>query len=96
VQLRLLNKGFFKEDVIGAFDFDVSFLYFQKEHALQHQWIALSNPTSKESNDITCYIKLSISVIRGGDENVQLKIDDQPADDMAKVIMPPSIRKQYK
>jgi hypothetical protein len=76
-----MNKGFFKEDVIGCFNIDLSFLYFQKDHALQHQWIGLNNPESEDASEITAYLKLSISVIRGGDENVQLKADDRPAGD---------------
>ncbi len=53
---------------VGAYDFDVSFVYFKDKHALFHQWIALSNPEGKDFNEITCYLKLSISVAGPGDE----------------------------
>ena len=56
----------------------------------------MNNPESEDFNDITCYVKISVSVIRGGDENVQLQLDDRPASDNATVLMPASIKKNYK
>lgn len=87
-----MNKGFFKEDVIGVYEFDLSYIYFMKDHAMMHQWIGLSNPESVDFNEITCYLKLSISVIKGGDENVQLEVDQRPNAD-EKIMMPASIKK---
>ena len=28
LQLRVMNKGFFKDDTIGSYEFDLSYLYF--------------------------------------------------------------------
>jgi len=39
-----------------------------KDHTLYHQWLALSNPEGKDFNEITCYVKVSISVAGPGDE----------------------------
>lgn len=62
-----------------------------------HQWVALSNPDGKDFNEITCYLKLSISVAGPGDEQVQLTDDTGGVDDSAAtVLMPASIKKQYK
>jgi hypothetical protein len=66
--IRVLNKGFFKEDTIGVYMFDVTSIYFGKGHAMVHQWIAMSNPEGKDFNEITCYLKLSISVSGPGDD----------------------------
>jgi len=41
-----LDKGFFKDAVIGAYEFDVGFVYFMPKHSFLHRWLALSNPES--------------------------------------------------
>jgi hypothetical protein len=43
-----MDKGFYKDVMIGSFDFDLSFIYFMKDHLMLHQWIALSNPNSDD------------------------------------------------
>jgi hypothetical protein len=68
ITIRILNKGFFKEDTIGIYEFDVAQIHLQEKHTLLHQWLALSNPEGTDFNEITAYIKLSISVIGPGDE----------------------------
>jgi len=56
--------------VLGSFDFDLSYIYFMKDHIMLHKWLALSNPTSEDFAQITGYLKLSISVIAAGDEQI--------------------------
>ena len=65
-----MNKGFFKDDTIGIYEFDVSYIYFLDKHTLLNKWLALSNPEAKDMNEITGYLKLSISVIGPGDEQI--------------------------
>ena len=67
ITLRLLDKGFLRDDLIGQFDFDLSYIYFMKDHMLLHQWLALSNPNSENYAQITAYLKVSISVVATGD-----------------------------
>jgi hypothetical protein len=38
----------------------------------------MSNPESKDFNEITCYVKLCISVIGPGDEQVPLNDESGP------------------
>ena len=68
IEIKLMDKGFLKNALIGQFDFDLSFIYFMKDHLLLHQWLALSNPNSENYSEITGYIKVSISVVCTGDE----------------------------
>jgi hypothetical protein len=76
---------------------DVSYIYFQDKHAIQHQWLAFSNPDGKDFNEITCYLRVSISVICQGDDQIQLA---EPTGlggaATEEIMMPPSIRKEYK
>ena len=83
-----MDKGFFKNSLIGQFEFDLSYIYFMKDHMMLHQWIALSDPNSEDYAKITGYLKLSISVTCTGDEQLQIE-DDQNPDDSDNVLMPP-------
>lgn len=46
ISFRMLDKGYFKESLMGVYEFDVAYVYFQQKHALLHKWVALSNPES--------------------------------------------------
>lgn len=88
IVIRLMDKGFFKDTQIGMFEFNLSFIYFREDHMLLHQWIAFSNPNSENYQAITGYLKLSISVVAPGDEQVQMPEDDNENDE-DDVMMPP-------
>lgn len=81
IKLRLLDKGLFKNSMIGEFDFDVSAIYFKQDHALLHKWIALSDPYGENYNEITGYLKVSISVTCTGDEAIQIEEDNGEVED---------------
>jgi len=68
ISITMFDKGFFKNAIIGQFDFDLSFIYNRKNHTMLHQWVALSNPKSEHYNEVTGYLKVSISVAATGDE----------------------------
>ena len=76
IKLKLLDKGLFKNAMIGEFDFDVSEIYFKDNHALLHKWIGLADPYSEKFNEITGYMKVSLSVTCTGDEAIQINDDD--------------------
>lgn len=48
----------------------MAYIYFMKDHALLHKWLALSNPNSENFNEVAGYLKLSISVSTSGDEQI--------------------------
>lgn len=50
------------------YEFDITKVYYEKQHVIQNQWIALFNPESANFCDITGYLKVSISVQGPGDE----------------------------
>ena len=48
-----MDKGMFKDKVIGKFDIDLSKIYKNSDdHAIMGQWVALSNPESQDYNAI--------------------------------------------
>ena len=50
------------------YEFDIAYIYFMNKHLLLHKWIALSDPNSENFNEVTAYLKLSISVACTGDD----------------------------
>ena len=75
IMIKLMDKGMFKDALIGQFEFDMSFIYLKKDHVLLHKWIALSNPNTEDFATIQVYMKVSISVACQGDEQVQIEED---------------------
>ena len=58
----MLGKGYFKQSIIGQYEFDVAWVYFHLKLSFLHRWIVLSNPESASFNEVEGYLKLSISV----------------------------------
>ncbi len=88
-----MDKGFFKDALIGSYEFDVAFIYFMKDHTLFHQWVALCNPASENFSEVFGYLKLSITVAAGGDS--QVKIEDDTGGDDGNIMMPPMIKPEF-
>jgi myoferlin len=91
----VLDKGFFKEAMIGCYEFDIAWVYFQPKHALLHKWIALSNPESGNYEEVAGYLKLSLNVSTVGDEQLQITEDNGADNSEESVLMPPSIRPEF-
>ena len=95
ISIRVLDKGYFKDAIIGAYEFDIAYIYFMKDHSLMHKWLALSNPQSENYNEVTGYLKLSITIAGTGDEQVQISEDNNVDKSDEAVLMPPSIKPEY-
>ena len=74
ISVRVLDKGYFKDSIVGLYDFDVSYIYFMVKHSLLHRWVALSNPQSDNYNQIAGYLKLSIAVTTMNDETINITV----------------------
>lgn len=98
IVIRILNKGYFKDDTVGHFELDITQIYFQKDHVLMHQWLALSNPENvNDQNEITAYLRVSIHISGPGDQQIALTDDTSlSTSDGDNVMMPASIKKNYK
>ena len=79
--------------MIGCYEFDLAYVYFQQKHALLHKWAALSNPDSETFNEVAGYLKLSISVSTVGDEQIQITEDNNESED--QLLMSPSVRPEF-
>jgi len=94
--VRVLDKGYFKDSVVGLYDFDISYIYFMVKHSLLHRWVALSNPQSENYNQIAGYLKLSIAVTTMNDETINITDDSgSPESNDLPIIMPPQLQPTY-
>lgn len=79
------------------FEIDVAYVYFMPQHTMFHRWVVLSDPNSANFDEVTGYMKVSISVSAGGDEQIQLT-EDVAGDEKESALtpmMPPSIKPEY-
>jgi hypothetical protein len=44
LEIRILNKGFFKSDLIGTFAVSAAKIYDRKDHVLHNQPLSFTNP----------------------------------------------------
>lgn len=67
VEIKLLDKGFFKDALIGYYEFDLTYIYQQENHSLMHKWIIMSNPEGEDFGEVTGYLKISMTITGDGD-----------------------------
>lgn len=87
IEIRLLDKGYVKDAVLGFYEFDLSYIYLMKDHAMLHKWIVMSNPESENFGEVTGYLKLSITICGEGDSQVAIEADPNPNEE--DIIQPP-------
>jgi len=88
-----MDKGFFKDALIGFYQFDLSYIYLKKDHALMHKWIVMSNPESEDFGEVTGQLKISITICGSGDEQVPIEDDPNPTEE--DFIQPPQITPEF-
>ena len=96
IVIKVMNKGIFRDEMIGMYEFDMTSIYFKEKHAIQHQWIALFNPEGEDFSEITGNLKISIAIQGPGDEQVQLSDQAGPDSIGDVVLMPAQIKKEFK
>jgi hypothetical protein len=67
ISIKVKNKGLLQDEIIGTYDFDLAKIYFMEKHTLEHQWLALVNPESKNINEVTGNLKISVNIMGIGD-----------------------------
>ena len=77
-----------RDELIGLYEVDITKIYFRTDHTIQHQWVGLINPESKNYNEITGNLKVSLNITGDGDKKVLLEMPSEPEDPNAELIMP--------
>ena len=93
IEIKLMDKGFFKDALIGYYEFDLSTIYQRADHALMHKWIVMTNPEGEEFGKVTGYLKLSITICGAGDEQVAIEDDPNPTEE--EYLQPPQVQPEF-
>lgn len=93
LEIKLMDKGFLKDAIIGYYEFDLSYIYLMNDHAMLHKWIVMSNPDSDDIGEVTGYLKLSVTIT--GESDAQVQIGDDPNPDVDDIIQPPQIKPEF-
>lgn len=96
LKFSVLNKGFFKGDVVGEIELSLSKIYDHKNHVMMHQRIGLTNPNGDDFSKMTGTLAVSINVQGPGDEASELVMGTTNDWDAKQIIMPSSVKKEYK
>ena len=84
-----------KNSLIGVYEMDLTFIYYQESHCIMNKWVVLSNPQSEDFSTVRGYLKISASVLHEKDKAVDLTVPAKITD-KEDLMIPPQIRLQTK
>lgn len=98
---------FTRNDLIGAYTVDLSFVYFRENHEIYRTWVGLINDEDVENSGVQGYLKLSIQIVGPGDKlyvhdeaeekRKEKQLEGEAGGGIAgKIIMPPAIKREIK
>ena len=91
--IELRDKRFLMSDsLIGSYAMDLTYVYFQPNHAIVHKWLALANADSADYSAVKGYLKVGISVLGEGDEQVDLAVSETGEMKDEDLLLPPQIQ----
>jgi len=93
ISFRLTDKGFLANNMLGIYEFDMSIVYANPDHAMLHEWFALSNPKSEDYSEVTATIKASVAV--AGPNDKQIAITEDPNLDFSSIHQAPQIANKF-
>jgi hypothetical protein len=80
-----------RNDPIGSYSWDASYVYQQKDHEIYRQWVALVNEKDPEDNTPKGYMKISVVVSGPGDRpkihNIEKEMKEEEEKEKAAVII---------
>ena len=95
INIRLLNQGWVKNEIIGQAIFDLSSIYFNDDHKIEHQWVGLDNPDAEDFENMKGLLKISANVTGPNDNAQKLEPHVGPEPEKMKMFMSPSIKRTF-
>lgn len=74
ILIEVLDSKTFKNNLIGSYELDFTYIYFQPKHSIIHQWIILSNPFSEDITVQRGLIKVGVNIMHESDKGEDLTI----------------------
>ena len=95
IAIRVFNRGWIKNELVGLSQYDLSSIYFQENHKVEHQWVGLENPDAEDFENMKGLLKISANVIGPKDNAQKLEPLVGPEPDKMKMFMSPSIKRTF-
>lgn len=92
IKIGVLEKGLWKNAVIGVFEMDFQFIYFMPNNLYEHKWVALTNPASEDFSTVAGFLKISIQITGAKDTPMQLSEDLNSNED---IVIPAMIKPKF-
>lgn len=68
ILIEVKDSRTLKDSLIGSYELDFTYVYFQPKHAILHQWIILSNPYSEDITIQRGLIKIGVNILHENDK----------------------------
>lgn len=88
------SRNFLKNDLLGSYEMDATYLYGCNKHALVHKWLAITNAKSKDFTKVRAYLKCGVSLLGDGDELVDLNVKLPTEANTEEILLPPQIQQK--
>lgn len=88
------SRHILKNEIIGSYEMDATYLYGCEKHALVHKWLAITNAKSKDFTKVRAYLKVGISLLGDGDDLVDLNVPQPAEASNEEIMLPPQIQQK--
>lgn len=68
ILIEVKDSKTLKDSLIGSYELDFTYLYFQPKHSILHQWIILSNPYSDDVTIQRGLVKIGVNILHEDDK----------------------------
>ena len=72
ILIEVKDSRTLKDSLIGSYELDFTYVYFQPKHTILHQWIFLSNPYCEDVSVQRGLVKIGVSVLHESDKSEDL------------------------
>ena len=95
VVIRVMNRGWVRNELVGQAMLDLSSVYFKENHKVEHVWMGLENPDSEDFENMKGLLKISANVTGPSDNAQKLEPQFGPEPAVLNMFISPSIKRTF-
>ena len=95
INFRVYNRGWIKNELIGAARYDLSSIYFKEKNKVEHTWVALENQDAEDFENMKGLLKISANVTGPKDNSLKLEPSFGPEPATMKMFMSSNIKRTF-
>lgn len=85
--IEVMDTSLIRNSLIGSYELDMTYVYYQSNHCLMHHWVVLTNPYSEDISVMKGVVKIGVNVLHEADKAEDLA---KPGND--SIAVPPQIK----